>query len=191
VREVPGAARLLLLAFLATTAFAMLEGTLALLARERFPGWTPRANGWLFSYVGLWLVVAQGWFVRRYVAAVGERRFLAAGSLCLSLAFLAIAAVRDVWLLAAVAPLSVFGFAMISPSVASLLSQGAGAGVQGEVQGVNQSVQAFARIVGPVLGNALLAVGLEVPYAAGAALMLVAFGIAWTLRARGRAPPPA
>ena len=153
-----------------------------MLARERFENWTPMANGWLFAYIGFWLVVAQGWFVRRYMQRIGERRFIILGTLCLALGMLAIGYARSPWLIGAVAPVAVFGLAMITPSVASLLSQKAATGTQGEVQGVNQSVQSLARIVGPVSGGVLLGMGLELPYQVGAAAMLVAFVVGLRLR---------
>ncbi len=175
VLRLEGARTLLLVSFISVSAFAIFESTLALLAHERFENWTPLANGWLFAYIGFWLIVAQGWFVRRYMKRVGERRFIRMGTLCLALGLLAIGYAKSPWLLGAVAPVAVFGLAMITPSVASLLSQRARQGTQGEVQGVNQSVQSLARIVGPLAGGVLLGVGLQVPYEVGAAAMLLAF----------------
>ena len=50
------------------------------------------------------------------------------------------------------------------------------------MQGVNQSVQSLARIVGPVTGGILLGFGLSLPYVVGAAAMFVAFALALRLR---------
>ncbi len=181
VLKIRGAGLLLLVAFVATSAFAMFEGTLALLANDRFENWDPARNGWLFSYIGFWLVVAQGWFVRKYVSRVGERRFVAIGSLALVVGLVAMGLAKSPILLGAVSPIAIFGFAMITPSVASLLSQRTPATKQGEVQGVNQSVQSLARIVGPVAGSALLAISLVLPYAVAALLVLGVFLLALRL----------
>ena len=182
ILRLEGARTLLLVSFIAVSAFALFESTLAMLARERFENWTPMANGWLFAYIGFWLIVAQGWFVRRYMQRVGERRFILLGTLCLALGMLGIGYAKSPWLIGAVAPVAVFGLAMITPSVASLLSQKARSGTQGEVQGVNQSVQSLARIVGPVSGGVLLGMGLVLPYQVGAAAMLLAFVVGLRLR---------
>jgi MFS family permease len=182
ILRLEGARTLLLVSFIAVSAFALFESTLAMLARERFENWTPMANGWLFAYIGFWLVVAQGWFVRRYMRRIGERRFILLGTLCLALGMLGIGYAKSPWLIGAVAPVAVFGLAMITPSVASLLSQKAQSGTQGEVQGVNQSVQSLARIVGPVSGGVLLGMGLVLPYQVGAAAMLLAFVVGLRLR---------
>lgn len=180
--RLPGAGTLLLVAFVSVSAFALFESTLAMLARERFENWTPMSNGWLFAYIGFWLIVAQGWFVRRYMRRVGERRFITIGTLCLAAGLLAIGYAKSPWLLGSVAPLAVFGLAMITPSVASLLSMATPEERQGEVQGVNQSVQSLARIIGPAAGGALLGIGLRLPYHVGAAAMAVAFLVGLRLR---------
>jgi MFS family permease len=179
--RIPGAGLLLSVAFVATSAFAMFESTLALLANERFEGWNPEKNGWLFAYVGLWLILAQGWFVRRYIHRVGERRFIVIGCVGLAFGLVAIGLSESPLVLGTVSPIAIFAFAMITPSVASLLSRRCDPAHQGEMQGVNQSVQALARIVGPVLGNVLLGIALLLPYGVGAALMLAVFGLSLAL----------
>ena len=134
-----------------------------------------------------WLMLAQGWFVRRYMKRIGEQRFILIGTLCLAAGLLAIGYAKSPYLLAGVAPIAVFGLAMVTPSIASLISQRAHEGTQGEVQGVNQSVQSLGRIVGPVAGGVLLGIGLLLPYQIGAAAMLLAFGVALRLT-RSREP---
>ncbi|MHC5010222.1 MAG: MFS transporter [Planctomycetota bacterium] len=182
--RVEGVPPILLLTFIATFAFALFESTLALLAKERFEGWGPRSNGLLFSYIGLSLAIAQGVFVRRFMGRVGEVRFAIAGSVLLAIGLLAVGYAPTPLLLALVAPVAVFGFAMLSPSLASLLSRRTDAHTQGEVLGVSQSMQSLARIVGPVVGNALLAIGLHLPYWGGAAVVGVGFLMSLGLSAR-------
>lgn len=171
----PHVGRILLLSFGTVLAFGFLESTLALLALDRFPGWNPKANGWLFSYVGLWLVLAQGWLVRRYLPKVGERRFILAGALALAAGLIAVAYVRQPLVLGLLAPVAVIGSAMVTPSLASLLSQTTDAASQGEILGLNQSVQSLGRIASHGAGPALLGLGATIPYWAGAAVMVFAF----------------
>jgi MFS family permease len=181
--ELRGVPVLLLVAFLTTVAFAEFESTLAQLANLRFEGWGPKTNGFLFSYIGFWLTLSQGWFVRRFMSKIGERRFVRAGTLCIAGGLLLVSIADTPWLLALLSPVAVIGFAMVTPSISSLLSQRAPATAQGEVLGVNQSMLGLARIIGPVLGYRLLAVELHVPYVVGACLMAAAFACSWFIGA--------
>jgi MFS family permease len=183
----PGVFRILVLTFLVHGCFALFESTLARVVAFEFD-FGVAENGLLFSYVGFWSAFAQGFLVRRLMPRVGEYRFAALGAAVLSLGLLAVGHAPTVgWLLAA-APVPVFGFAMLTPSLASLLSQRADAAVQGSTFGVNQSGASLARIAGPVAGNTLLDLGRRhglswsLPHTAGAAVMLLALLLALGLR---------
>ena len=169
---VAGVRVILLLGFLAVTCFALMESTLGLLGRDEFhfDYWQV---GLLFTYLGFFSALAQGMIVRRYMKKVGEYRFVIFGSITLTIGLVLLAVVRDTWLLIGIAPLSVVGFALISPSLNSLLSRRSGADVQGGVMGVNQSLQSLARIAGPGIGLPLLGVAVPLPFWFGAGLMAV------------------
>ena len=124
---------------LAVFCFANFEGTLALLTKDKW-GLGIEGNGWLFTYVGFCLLVAQGIVVRRLMPRVGERNFARAGCLLLGLglAGIAVGGIAMGWVLTVLA-VAVLGFAMISPSLASLLSRNTPAELQGEVLGLGQS----------------------------------------------------
>jgi MFS family permease len=162
------------LQFVATFAFAAFEGTLALLTERKY-GLEVRGNGFLFTYIGACLLVAQGFLVRRLMPRVGERNFARAGAVCLGLGLLGITtgAASVGWAMPVFAVI-VFGFAMLTPSLASLLSLHTPAGMQGEVLGVGQSATSLARIAGPYVGNMLLARGLDAPYLVAAGVTAVA-----------------
>jgi MFS family permease len=181
---VPGVPRILLLTLLAHGTFALFESTLALLAERRFH-FDPTQNGWLFSYVGFCYAIAQGVLVRRWIKAAGERALAIAGGVTLGAGLLAVGFAPGAVLLLLAAPLPVLGFAMMNPSLASLLSRRTDPATQGGTLGVNQSCASLARILGPVSGNVLLAGHLRGPHYAGAAVMLVA-----TLLALGLSSPP-
>jgi DHA1 family tetracycline resistance protein-like MFS transporter len=168
--SVAGVRAILLLGFVAVTCFALMESTLGLLGREEFD-FDYWQVGLLFTYLGFFSALAQGMIVRRYMKRVGEYRFVVIGALTLTIGLVLLAVVRDTALLIAIAPLSVVGFALITPSLNSLLSRRSKAEVQGGVMGVNQSLQSLARIVGPGIGLPLLGVAVPLPFWVGAGLM--------------------
>jgi MFS family permease len=175
---------ILLLGWLTVTVFALLESTLGLLGREayEFDYWEV---GLLFSYLGFWSIVTQGWFVRRYIKRFGEVRFALIGSFVLAVSMLGLGVMeRSLWLLAVVSPFTVLGAGMIGPALASLLSRRTPPDVQGGIMGVNQSLQSLARIVGPMVGLPLFGVSVPLPFYVGAGAMAVACLLAVRLAAR-------
>ncbi|TWT59965.1 MFS transporter [Rubinisphaera italica] len=73
-----------------------------------------------------------------------------------------------------VLPVSVLGFAAVTPALQAMLSLGASDSDQGEVLGVGQSMSALARIGGPIAGYGMLELGYPLmPYISGAVLMIV------------------
>ncbi len=70
---------------------------------------------------------------------------------------------------------AVFGFAMISPSLASLLSLHTPAERQGEVLGTGQSGLSLSRIFGPYVGMSLFGISDEMPYWMAGSVMGAAF----------------
>ncbi|MHC4339496.1 MAG: MFS transporter [Planctomycetota bacterium] len=178
---ISGVPLILTLAVVVTFCFAVFEGTLA-----RFTvrwGYDIRENGFIFTYVGACLLIAQGLVVRRLMGRVGEVNFSILGSLLLSAGLAGVAmgeALTAIFML----PVAVLGYSMLSPSLASLLSRRTPAEMQGEMLGLNQSGLALARILGPWIGNVLFDLSPETPYWGSAAIMLLAFLAAFGLKRR-------
>jgi MFS family permease len=84
----------------------------------------------------------------------------------------------------AILAILVTGFALMTPSVQALVSKAADPTRQGEILGVNQSMSALARILGPAAGSFLFFVEPShvMPYVAGAALMVVVLVLTLRLR---------
>jgi predicted MFS family arabinose efflux permease len=174
----------ILLQVLATFCFANLEGTLALFS-EREWGFDILQNGFLFTDLGVCLLVAQGFVVRRLMPRVGERRFAIAGALLLAAGLAGIALGGRLPVMA----VAVLGFSMLTPSLASLLSLHTPAHMQGEVLGLGQSGLALARILGPWAGNLLFfGVSPRTPYWVAAAVMAAAAVASLALRPAEPAP---
>jgi len=203
VLRTPVVGALVVTFFLATFAFGSLESTLALMNQFllsagqvlRMDEMTDekleeiiRESSLIFAFVGVVLMLVQGGIYRRFVSRVGELRFLRLGVALMLLGLCAVIAtllaVHGGWLTATavVIPLAlvilavlVTGFALMTPSVQSLVSKHSDPTRQGEVLGVNQSMSALARILGPAIGPSLFFVEPShvLPYVAGAALMAI------------------
>ena len=73
----------------------------------------------------------------------------------------------------------VVGFALVNPSLQSLISRRSDPAIQGGVLGLSQSSASLARILGPLFGNALfgLSIAHQWPYWAAAGLMVLAVAL--------------
>ena len=81
------------------------------------------------------------------------------------------------------------GNSLMTPTLNALASKSVSAALQGRVLGVLSSVASLARIIGPVLGGWLLSRDSDIsanygrtPYWTSAAIMLVALGLAISVR---------
>ncbi|MCG6158518.1 MFS transporter [Rubinisphaera margarita] len=161
--------------FVATFAFAQFETTLPFMTK--LIGLSDRQNFYVFAYIGLLLTLFQGGLIRRLIPRLGEHLTGILGSVCLAVGLLLIGWVANggsFTLLMAVLPVSVLGFAAVTPSLQAMLSLGAADNEQGGVLGMGQSMSALARICGPIAGYAMLGSGMPLmPYLSGAVLMLV------------------
>lgn len=166
-------ATLLFLYFVVTFGFANLEATFPLYLEKQFH-YGRREVGYLFTYIGVLMVLVQGGLLRRLVPRFGERRLVIVGTLLMAVGFFALhAAVTLAALLLSIA-ITAIGNQLDTPSLSSLVSRRASGDQQGGVLGVSQSVGALARVLGPLVGAKALDFGATVPYLIGGAAMVVA-----------------
>ena len=182
----PGIRRLLLCYFLTILAFSAMEGTYSLLAKHRV-GLTERGVSYLFTYIGVIVVVVQGGLVGPLTRRFGEKRLLVIGLAlqAVSLAGLAVAQGLP-GIVVATAPLAI-GSGLSSPAISALISRHSAADDQGGTLGLGQSAAAFGRILGPVAGTTTFSrFSPAFPYVAGAMVMAVAGLIGATIRSSAR-----
>jgi MFS family permease len=196
--SMPKVALLILIFFVSVFAFAFFEATLALLTALPGLGLDEQKNFLMFAYVGLSLALAQGLLYRRLALRVSELTFMRVGALLMILGLVGLGSVAYLassqessqagWLMGGFMVLltvGVTGFAFMTPSVQSLVSRWSDPTRQGEILGVNQSINALARILGPFTGLLLFHIprtSHTVPYIVSSVLLLVVLGLTLRLR---------
>jgi MFS family permease len=178
-RRHPVLGRALIVTLLYTSAFAAAESTFGLWAQSRF-GWGPRQLSFTFASVAVTAALAQGFLTGRLTRRYGEAMMLATGlaiiSVTLALQPLGAGMGRSIVLLA----LTVFGQALALPNISALISRTTSPGRQGAMLGLNMSVGAAARALGPVVGGALFSVaGADAPLYAAAVVVAPAILLSW------------
>ncbi|TJY43306.1 TCR/Tet family MFS transporter [Cohnella pontilimi] len=166
---------LYVLAFFVTFSLAILEATLQLFGMERFDV-TPLKVGYMFFFCGLVGALVQGGIVRRRVKKGQEGRYIAVGLVFSAAGFFLLLTAQS-WLMATIY-LCVFGIgnALLRPCVTSLITQKTTVG-QGIASGLSSSMDSLGRIVGPLLGGALLAASSWLPFVVSGALSLAALAL--------------
>ena len=183
----PVLVRFAVVSFLATLAFSGFEATFSLFGRERFD-LTEASTALVFLFVGVVLVAVQGLGIGRMTAAWGSRKMLRAGLAMVGVGLFVLSA-SNIWPMLFVALfLLAFGQGIATPSTTALVTEAAPPERRGEVLGYQQSVGAFARIIGPITAGLLFdGVNAGTPYVIGGVLFALALVAVWPITAAVRA----
>ena len=168
--------------FLFTLSFAGMEFTLTFLAVERF-AYSTLDNGLMFLFIGFWLIIAQGVFVRRLAPTLGERKLSLGGIFSAMLAFAMIAAIADQTVFFVALAFFSIGAGLVFPSLAALVSLYADPSEQGRYLGIYRSAGALARAFGPLLAALVyFHFGGGISYTFGTVLLILPLLLALKMR---------
>lgn len=127
----------------------------------------PNGIGWVLCTVGVMDIVAQGLLTRALLPRVGTERLARSGLAINAVGFVLIACLvfvpRIEFLLLSIV-IFTLGDGLFQPSINAIISNAAPSAAQGLVQGANQSQQALARMLGPLLAAMLSPLRLDAPY---------------------------
>lgn len=167
-------ARLIVVYLLFTIAFTAMEALFPLFTQKAF-GWGATQNGYVFTYVGIIIVIMQGGLVGQLVKRFGEKSLAIAG-----LVMLATGLILLTWstslalLLIALAMLSA-GDGAVATTISTLLSFVSPQDAQGETLGLAQGMGGLGRILGPLAAGLVFEIGGPgAPFLAGGILVALA-----------------
>ncbi len=183
--HVPGVALVVAVNFLIILSFTNLDQTFTFFCGDLF-GIDERGTGYVLAFIGVVAAGVQGGPVRRLARRHGEEVTMRLGIVLQAVAFagLVVAGTLAVpALLYAAGGVLALGNGLTQPTTSALVSKRAPPDQQGGVLGTNQSFASLARTFGPAVGGWLYgSAGPRAPYAAAAAGMVLAFGLAMGLR---------
>ena len=148
----PAVGLCVVLTFVLTLAFAMMESTFSLFA-EHARGLDAPAIGRMFGVAGLVMIFIQGGLIGPLVRAFGERRLVPLGVALLAGALALLPLAPPVLPMVIVFVVIAIGQGITNPSLQGLISRGTSEDEQGFVLGTNQSMSALARALGPIVGG--------------------------------------
>lgn len=167
-------ARLVLVNLLFTIAFTAMEALFPLFTQQEFH-WGAMQNGYIFTYVGIVIVIMQGGLVGQLVKRFGEKRVAIAGMMLLAAGLILLTwSTSLALLLIALAILSI-GDGAVTPTISTLLSFASPKDSQGETLGFAQGMAGLGRIVGPLAAGVVFDIGGPgAPFLAGGILVALA-----------------
>src|SRR5690242_13720596 len=138
-RHSPTLLALVVVNLLFTIAFTSMETVLPLFTQHFF-GWNSAQNGYLFTYVGIIIVIMQGGLVRRLVKIWNERAILLSGLICFAISLLLLAfSTQLTGLLISLGLLSI-GEGAVMPTLSTLVTFASPEHAQGEALGLSQGM---------------------------------------------------
>ena len=154
-------------------AFSGMEFTLTFLAVERL-GYTSMDNAYMFIFIGFFIAMVQGGYVRRKAHKVGERKMAFQGLIAIVPGLVLLAYAQSSWMLYFGLFFLSVGSAMTIPCLTSLVSFYSPENVQGQSLGIFRSLGALGRVIGPIYASLVYwRFGSVTAYLTGAALVFL------------------
>lgn len=129
--------------------------------------------GDLFAYMGIWIAVAQGGFQRPLSKKYKPSQILnySAIFLAISLPVLLLPS-KPIWIYAILPFIAIFQ-GLTQPNGTAIVSNQSDDSTQGEILGINQSVQSLAQAIPPIIAGFVTSINLSLPIILGSASILI------------------
>ncbi|EML6321204.1 MULTISPECIES: MFS transporter [Bacillus] len=143
--------------------------------------WKPALIGLMFSILGFQDIVSQSFIMPKLLIKLSDKQMAILGmvSEIIGYSFIAASAVFSLSPLLIVGMLMFgFGDSIFGPSFNGMLSKSVSSNEQGRIQGGSQSIQALARMIGPIIGGQIyVSLGHAAPAFMGMILIVAAMSV--------------
>lgn len=172
--------RLLISAFLLWISNGSLQAVFSQFTIDTF-SWKPALIGLMFSIIGFQDIVSQGFIMPKLLIKFSDKQIGILGmvSEIIGYSLIALSALFSFYLLFIVG-MFIFGFgdSIFGPSFNGMLSKSVDSSEQGRIQGGSQSIQALARMIGPIIGGQIyVSLGHSAPAFMGMILIAAAIPV--------------
>ena len=140
---------------------------------------------YFFIYMGIIQIMWQGLIIGRLTEKTGEEQLIAFGPLLLMLGIFLMPLIPNIVVFVFSLTIISLGSGMMRTVVPSFISKISPVNEQGGILGVTNGVASIARVPGPLIAGFLFEfAGSTAPFFASAAMLMVAFGFGFRVRAR-------
>lgn len=179
--KVPTVGPLIFVFFLLSMAMSTMEATLVLFTKAKF-NWGIKEVSFGFAYIGIIIIITQGFLVRRLIPKIGEKHMLRMGLILMSMGLSGIALAQSIPVLAVTQTLLALGVGFSNPSTLGSVSLLTDPSEQGAALGTTQGMASLGRIIGPAVGGALFgSLTIESPFILSGLLTMIALFVVITI----------
>lgn len=136
---------------------------------------TEKNIGLLFGWIGIWLALTQGLLVRKLSDLFAPKAILRVSILTLSMGIALVLLPETSWWFYVIAPIIAISQGLTSPNITSVISEQANPSQQGEILGINQSMQSLGQAIPPIIAGYLSAINNQFPMIAAAVMIFIAW----------------
>jgi DHA1 family tetracycline resistance protein-like MFS transporter len=147
-------------------------------------GFSVKQVGFLFLWIGIWMTFTQSYLVRVLSRRIEQRKLLSITIPILTILVISLVFSNNILMAYIINALIAIAFGLTSPNLTALVSNEAPNDRQGEVLGINQSVNSVGQLVPPLIGGFILAVGTHYPILVGGLVILAAAILFWVKQRR-------
>jgi len=119
----------------------------------------------IFAFIGIWIVIAQGGLQRPLSKKFDPLKILKVSGLALGIALPMLLLPSEVKYIFFVLPFVAIFQGLTQPNITSLVSSQAGPGEQGQILGINQSIQSLGMAIPPIVASYINLVNVNLPIA--------------------------
>ncbi|RAW12885.1 MFS transporter [Paenibacillus taichungensis] len=172
--------RLLISAFLLWIPNGSLQAVFSQFSVDTF-NWKPAIIGLMFSIMGVQDIISQAFIMPKLLKRFSDKQIAILGMISeiIGYSFIALSTLFSFYPLF-IAGMFIFGFgdSIFGPSFNGMLSKSVDSSEQGRIQGGSQSIQALARMIGPIIGGQIyVSVGHAAPAIMGVILIAAAIPV--------------
>lgn len=123
--------------------------------------------GNIFAYLGLWIAISQGLIIRPLAAWFSAKKILSISLLIMAVSLPAVLMPDKVWVLFVTLPFLAVFYGLTQPSSTTIVSDLTTEDSQGEVMGINQSIQAVTQAIPPIVAGVVASIDVQLPIIVG------------------------
>jgi len=132
--------------------------------------------GELFAYIGIWIALTQGLFIRYLPKSITPKKAVFFGTMNLGSALLALIVPNESFYIYFILPFVAISNGILSPNSQAIISGLADESSQGEIFGINQSITSLGMALAPLISGVLISMSLYFPILI-AGIMIISAGI--------------
>jgi len=133
--------------------------------------------GFLYGWIGIWLVFTQAFLVRKLSDKFAPERILTFSLFSLAIVIFLLLIPNEPWWFYVINPLIALSQGVTSPNLTTIVSKQAKPEQQGEILGINQSMNSMGQIIPPLIAGVLTAISVSLPILTGACCILLSWMI--------------